>query len=140
VLVVDDNRDAAETLCMLLRTLGDNDVRLAFNGAEALRIAELQHPDIAFLDLKMPEMDGYEVARRIRQQPWGSGATLIALTGFGQDNHKRRTREAGFDQHMTKPAGRAAVEAVLFEPPRDGDGKQTRGQAGGSGQSLGPAA
>jgi CheY-like chemotaxis protein len=118
VLVVDDNKDAAETLCMLLQTLGDNDVRLALNGADALRIADTQQPDIAFLDLKMPEMDGYEVARRIREQPWGGGAMLIALTGFGQEDHKRRTREAGFDRHLTKPAARAAVEAVLSEPPR----------------------
>jgi len=66
----------------------------------------------------MPEMDGYEVARRMRAEPWGAGMLLVALTGFGQDEHKRRTKEAGFDRHLTKPADRAAVEALLGESRR----------------------
>jgi two-component system CheB/CheR fusion protein len=118
VLIVDDNADAAQTLSVLVKTLGDNDVRTAMSGAEALETGAALEPDIVLLDLKMPEMDGYEVARRMRAEPWGAGMLLVALTGFGQDEHKRRTKEAGFDRHLTKPADRAAVEALLGESRR----------------------
>jgi signal transduction histidine kinase/ActR/RegA family two-component response regulator len=113
VLVVDDNADAAQTLAFLIRALGENEVHVAFSGAEALPLAERVKPDTVFLDLKMPEMDGYEVAQRLRSEPWASGAWLVALTGWGLDEHKRRTKEAGFDQHLTKPADRAALESIL---------------------------
>jgi two-component system CheB/CheR fusion protein len=122
VLIVDDNNDAAETLGMLVGTLGPNEVHVAYNGADALRIAEEMHPDIVLLDLKMPDMDGYEVARRMRREDWGKDLTLVALTGWALDEHKQRSREAGFDQHLTKPADIAALEAILVartagEPP-----------------------
>jgi two-component system CheB/CheR fusion protein len=113
VLIVDDNVDAAETLRMLMDTLGDNDVRTASSGSEALKTAMEQRPDIVLLDLKMPEMDGYEVARHIRQEPWGADILLVAVTGWGLEAHKRRTQEAGFDRHLTKPANLAALKAVL---------------------------
>jgi CheY-like chemotaxis protein/two-component sensor histidine kinase len=116
VLVVDDNADAAKTLAVLIQTLGRNDVHVAFSGQEALPLAERVKPDTVFLDLKMPDMDGYEVAQRLRQEPWGEKATLVALTGWGLDEHKRRTKEAGFDEHLTKPADRAALEAILSRP------------------------
>jgi CheY-like chemotaxis protein len=112
---VDDNNDAADTLSMVVRTLGENEVRTAVSGAAALDVVPEFRPDIVLLDLKMPGMDGYEVARRIRATPWGKKLLLVALTGFGQEEHKRRTREAGFDHHLTKPADRAALEAVLGE-------------------------
>jgi two-component system CheB/CheR fusion protein len=116
VLVVDDNADAAQTLAVLIQTLGANDVHVALSGKEALPLAERIKPDTVFLDLKMAEMDGYEVAHRLRSEPWGETAWLVALTGWGLDEHKRRTKDAGFDQHLTKPADRAALEAILSRP------------------------
>jgi CheY-like chemotaxis protein len=116
VLVVDDNADAAQTLAMLIQALGANDVHVALSGEEALPLAQRLKPDTVFLDLKMPQMDGYEVAQRMRREPWGEGTWLVALTGWGLDEHKRRTREAGFEQHLTKPADRAALEAILSRP------------------------
>jgi two-component system CheB/CheR fusion protein len=116
VLVVDDNADAAQTLAVLIGTLGENDVHVALSGEEALPLAKRIKPDTVFLDLKMPEMDGYEVAQRLRQEPWCDSTWLVALTGWGLDEHKRRTKDAGFDQHLTKPADRAALEAILSRP------------------------
>jgi CheY-like chemotaxis protein len=116
VLVVDDNADAAETLGMLLRTLGDHEVHTATSGSEALQKAEALKPEVVLVDLMMPEMDGYEVARRMRRAPWGRQAFLVALSGWGQEEHMRRTYEAGFDRHLTKPADRATLEAVLDAP------------------------
>jgi two-component system CheB/CheR fusion protein len=113
VLVVDDNADAANTLALLIRGLGANDVHVALSGAEALPLAERLKPDTVFLDLKMPEMDGFEVAQRLRQEPWSEDTWLVALTGWGLEEHKRRAAEAGFDQHLTKPADRGALEAIL---------------------------
>ncbi len=113
VLVVDDNADAARTLAMLIEALGEPDVHVAFSGAEALPLAERIKPDTVFLDLKMAGMDGFELAQRLRQEPWANNAWLVALTGWGLDDHKRRTKDAGFDQHLTKPADRAELEAIL---------------------------
>jgi signal transduction histidine kinase len=103
VLVVDDNVDAAQTLAQYLRLTGHR-VESALDGEAALRIAEILHPDVAFIDLNMPRMDGAEVARRLRLTPWGRKARLVALTGMGQQGDVERTREAGFDEHITKPA------------------------------------
>jgi signal transduction histidine kinase/CheY-like chemotaxis protein len=103
VLVVDDNVDAAQTLAAYLRLLGHR-VESALDGEAALRIAEVLQPDVAFIDLNMPRMDGAEVARRLRVTPWGRGARLIAITGMGQQSDIARTRAAGFDEHITKPA------------------------------------
>ncbi len=103
VLVVDDNVDAAQTLAACLRMDGHR-VESALDGEAALRIAEVLRPDVAFIDLNMPRMDGAEVARRLRVTPWGRSAHLIALTGMGQPEDLTRTREAGFDEHITKPA------------------------------------
>src|SRR4051794_40567003 len=103
VLVVDDNVDAAQTLAQFLRLNGHR-VESALDGEAALRIAEILHPDVAFIDLNMPRMDGAEVARRLRLTPWGRKARLVALTGMGQQGDIDRTREAGFDEHITKPA------------------------------------
>jgi two-component system CheB/CheR fusion protein len=117
VLIVDDNTDAAETLCMLVKSLGGNEVQTASSGAEALETARELQPDVVLLDLMMPGMDGYEVARRMRQESWGRDAKIVAVTGWGQEEHRRRTREAGFDQHLTKPANIEALESLLAEAP-----------------------
>ena len=113
VLIVDDNLDAAETLRLLMKSMGGKDVRTASSGPEALLAAAQLHPDIVLLDLSMPGMDGFEVARRMRAEPWGRTALLVALTGWGQDQHRRRSIEAGFDRHMTKPADVETLRAVL---------------------------
>jgi two-component system CheB/CheR fusion protein len=113
VLVVDDNADAAQTLAVLIQSLGANEVHVALSGEEALPLAQRLKPDTVFLDLKMPDMDGYEIAQRLRREEWFENTWLVALTGWGLEEHKRRTRHAGFDQHLTKPADRAALEAIL---------------------------
>jgi PAS domain S-box-containing protein len=102
VLVVDDNEDAAESLATLLRLSGHS-VQVAYDGAGAIALAETAHPDVVVLDLGMPRMSGFEVARWLRRQPWGAGIRLIAVTGWGQEEDRRRSREAGFDRHLTKP-------------------------------------
>jgi CheY-like chemotaxis protein len=113
VLIVDDNDDAAETLRELMQTLDAHEVHTASNGADALEAAARLRPDVVLLDLSMPGMDGYEVARRMRATPWGETALLVALTGWGQEQHRRRSKEAGFDCHLTKPADPDALRAVL---------------------------
>jgi CheY-like chemotaxis protein len=114
LLIVDDNRDAAETLGTVLR-FGGYDVTTVFSGTEALACAARIRPDVIVLDIGMPEMDGYEIARRMRLEAWGRHAFLIALTGWGQEVDKETARAAGFDRHLTKPTDPAQVEAVLAD-------------------------
>ena len=114
LLVVDDNRDAADSLAMLLRLQG-HEVRVAHSGPAALEMTKGYAPDVAFLDIGMPGMDGYEVARRLRQQPGLEKVVLAALTGWGQQEDRRRTAEAGFDHHLVKPPEPKAVEGVLAQ-------------------------
>jgi CheY-like chemotaxis protein len=102
ILIADDNRDSAETMCMLLNISG-HEVHLAHTGAEALATAKRVRPDIAILDIGMPDLTGYEVAERIRHEAWGKDIALIAVTGWGQDSDRRRALGAGFDHHLTKP-------------------------------------
>lgn len=121
VLVVDDNRDAATTMSMLLKLLG-TEVRVAHSGAEALAALAEGLPDLVLLDLGMPGMDGYAVAHRIRQEPDWSGVTLVALTGWGQDEDRRRTEAAGFNFHLVKPADVRVLNTILAsvkEPARE---------------------
>jgi CheY-like chemotaxis protein len=117
ILIVDDNTDAADTLCTLLKSLGEQEVYTVSSGIQALETAPRLQPDIVLLDLMMPELDGYEVARRIRKQPWGQNLLLIALSGWGHEEHRRKTQEAGFDRHVTKPADLATLHAVLRAAP-----------------------
>jgi PAS domain S-box-containing protein len=112
LLVVDDNRDAAESLAVLLRFQG-HEVRVVDNGAEALELMKTYAPVMIFLDLGMPGMDGYEVARRIRQQSPSPRVVLAALTGWGQEDDRRRSREAGFDHHVVKPMEPKVLEQLL---------------------------
>jgi PAS domain S-box-containing protein len=113
VLVVDDNRDAAESLAMLLKLIGA-EVQVVYSGPDALKLLASYHPAVVLLDLGMPDMDGYEVARRIRQRPEYRDVTLIALTGWGQEEDRRRSQMAGFDYHLIKPADVAALETLLM--------------------------
>jgi len=102
ILVADDNRDAAESLSLLLE-LGGHEVRVAHLGRDALSLAGVFRPDVALLDIGMPDVSGYEVARILRQESWGANMHLVAVTGWGQEEDRRRAFEAGFDQHLTKP-------------------------------------
>jgi CheY-like chemotaxis protein len=114
ILVVDDNQDSANSLAMLLRLMG-NDVRTAYDGLEAVGAAAAFHPELILLDIGLPKLDGYEVARRIRHEH-GNQVLLIALTGWGQEDDRRRSREAGFDQHLTKPVEVNALQSLLADP------------------------
>ena len=114
ILVVDDNLDAAETLAMLLAAEG-NETRMANDGLEALDVAAAFEPDVILLDIGLPKLNGHEVCRRIRQQAWSKNTVVIALTGWGQDEDKRRTREAGFDFHLIKPVLPEALEKLLAD-------------------------
>jgi PAS domain S-box-containing protein len=112
ILVVDDNIDSAQTLGMLMRLKG-NDVRTAHDGLEAVKVAETFRPELMLLDIGLPKLNGYEVARRIRQQSWGQDMTIVALTGWGQDDERRRSAEAGFNAHLVKPVDLVALEELL---------------------------
>ncbi len=112
ILVVDDNRDSADSLQTLLKFLGA-DVDVAYGGAEALAAIEKFHPAVVLLDLGMPEIDGYEVAKRVRQRTEFDDVTLIALTGWGQEEDRRRAQNAGFDHHLVKPADIASLQTLL---------------------------
>jgi CheY-like chemotaxis protein len=114
LLVVDDNRDAATTLALLLRLKGHT-VRVAHDGASALESAAAFRPDVVFLDIGMPAMDGYEVARRLRQVPELRHTRLVALTGWGQEEDRQRSLQAGFDHHLVKPPQVSDIDAVLAE-------------------------
>jgi CheY-like chemotaxis protein len=121
VLVVDDHADAADSLAVLLRMEG-HDVRVARNGPAAVEAAQADPPDVVLLDLGMPGMDGFEVARRLRQGP-AAKTFIAALTGWGQEEDRRRTREAGFDHHLVKPADPDDLRELLARiEPKAGTG------------------
>ena len=112
VLVVDDNVDGAESLANMLQ-IGGHEIRTAHSGPAALDAARPFNPEVVFLDIGLPGMNGYEVAKRCCTEPSLSGAVLVALTGWGSDDDKRRSREAGFDFHLTKPVELTAIERIL---------------------------
>jgi PAS domain S-box-containing protein len=112
VLVADDLHDSADSLSMMLRLAG-HDIQTAHNGLEAVQAAATFRPDVVLLDIGMPRMNGYEAAQHIRQQPWGKEMLLVALTGWGQEEDRRRALEAGFDEHLTKPVEPATLEKLL---------------------------
>jgi two-component system, chemotaxis family, CheB/CheR fusion protein len=113
ILLADDNRDAAESLSMLLK-LSDHEVYVTHSGGEAFKAAKELRPDVGIFDIGMPDLNGYELAERIRHEAWGKNMTLIALTGWGQDSDRRQAHLAGFDHHLTKPIDPDRLE-VLFE-------------------------
>jgi signal transduction histidine kinase len=112
ILVVDDNRDIASTVSLLLQAMG-NDVRATHNGEEAIRMAGEFHPQVVLLDIGLPKLNGYEVARAIRKESWGKNMTLIAVTGWGQDEDRRKSAEAGFDRHLVKPVDPQTLMKLL---------------------------
>ncbi len=112
ILVVDDDHDAADSLALLLTLLG-HEVRTVYDGPAALRAAHGRLPRFVLLDIGLPGMDGYEVARRLREQPGRDAVRVIALTGYGREEDKRRAREAGCDAHLTKPADLDALYVLL---------------------------
>jgi len=117
VLIVDDNADAADTIALLLSELGC-DVRTVYGGTSALSEAERFRPEMVFLDLGMPDVDGRDVCRRIRSQPWGRPISLIALTGWGRESDRNQTSLAGFDGHLVKPANPAALVQLVKDLPK----------------------
>jgi len=119
VLVVDNNRDAADSLALLLRLIGQ-EVRTAYDGPTALDLARERPPDVVLLDIGMPGMDGLEVARRLRQDLGLKQALLVALTGYGREEDRQRSQEAGFNAHMVKPADVRALESLLASPALTG--------------------
>jgi CheY-like chemotaxis protein len=112
VLVVDDNVDAAQGIVMLLKALG-NDVRTAYDGPTALESALDYRPNVVLLDIGLPGLDGFEVAKRLRQQPALRSVVLVALTGYGQESDRQRSQEAGFDHHLVKPANVGKLQQIL---------------------------
>ena len=116
LLIVDDLRDSADSLATLCRIMG-HDVRTAYDGTNALGTAEEFRPDVVLLDIGMPGLSGYDACRHIREQPWGKGIFLVALTGWGQEADRRRTEEAGFDQHLVKPVHSADLMELLATLP-----------------------
>jgi CheY-like chemotaxis protein len=112
ILVADDNRESADSLGLMLELMG-NEVHIARDGDEAVRLAEVVHPEVAVLDIGMPRINGYEAARSIRAYPWGRQVLLIALTGWGQQSDKQRSEEAGFDHHLVKPVDPGQLERLL---------------------------
>jgi CheY-like chemotaxis protein len=115
VLVVDDNVDAADMMAILLEVRG-HEVRTAYDGRSAISETEVFRPDALLLDLGLPDLDGVMVCKAIKSQPWGKETVVVALSGWGQEEDKRRTAEAGFDAHLTKPARIEQVTALLERP------------------------
>jgi CheY-like chemotaxis protein len=114
VLIVDDNNDAAATMEILLRSLG-HETRVVHTGIEALDVAPEFKPDVVLLDIGLPGLDGYEVARRLRELKTGRSFQIVAVTGWGQEADKRKSEEAGFDVHLVKPVAVADLEKALMQ-------------------------
>jgi len=113
VLVADDNTDAADSLAVLLRAMG-SDVRVARDGLEAIDIANAFRPEIVFMDIDMPRLNGLDAARSIRAQPWAATVVICALTGFGQDTDRARSAAAGIDYHFVKPVDTRALHSIML--------------------------
>jgi CheY-like chemotaxis protein len=118
ILVVDDNRDGADSLSMLLRADG-HDTQAAYDGKSALEVAEAFRPEVVVLDIGLPMMDGYDVCRHLRAQTWATGLLVIALTGWGSAQDRRRAQDAGIDHHLVKPVQPAVLRQLLAMPSPD---------------------
>jgi len=119
VLLADDNRDAADTCASLLELAG-HEVRTAYSGRGALELAASFHPHVALLDIGLPDLDGYQLAQRFREAGWGKDAVLIAVTGWGREEDRKRAFAAGFDQHLVKPIAGEALQGLLRALPNGG--------------------
>jgi len=119
ILIVDDNRDGADSLSKMLQLMG-NDTRTAYDGQEAVDAAGNFRPDVVLLDIGMPQLNGYDACRRIRGQPWAENIVICAMTGWGQEEDRRRSHDAGFDHHMVKPVEPRALMNMLASIPRTG--------------------
>ena len=129
-LIVDDNRDLARTFAKLLRRQG-NEVEMAHDGPEGIDMARAFRPDVVLLDIGLPRLDGYEVARRLRREGGLEGALIIAISGYGQEEDRRRSSEVGMDHHLIKPADMETLQALLASlvsdaAPRSGGGEVRR--------------
>ncbi|HET9479727.1 MAG TPA: PAS domain S-box protein [Pyrinomonadaceae bacterium] len=122
ILIVDDNRDSADSLAMLLE-ITNNKTYMAHDGVEALEAIEKNRPEVVLLDIGLPKLDGHEVCRRVREQPWGKDVVIIALTGWGQEDDRRKSEEAGFNGHLVKPVDYDQLLELLRELT---SGSQTR--------------
>jgi len=114
ILVVDDNRDSATSLSMMLTLMG-NETQTAYDGLAALEVAEMFRPDVILLDIGLPKLNGYDACRRIREQAWSKGIVIVALTGWGQEEDRRRSQDAGFDHHLVKPVDPTDLSRLLAE-------------------------
>ena len=112
ILLADDNADFAQSLAQLLSARG-HEVRVAYDGAAALEAAQAFRPQVAFLDIGMPKVHGYDVARQMRLHATTAQCVLVAVTGWGQEGDRQRAREAGFDRHLTKPVDPREIESIL---------------------------
>ena len=117
ILVVDDSEDSAEGLAALVRLLG-HDARTAHDGQEALAVADAYRPALAFIDIGLPDMDGYQVARRMRETPGLAATVLVALTGYSGADELHRSEAAGFDRHLVKPLDFGELERLLRSLPK----------------------
>jgi CheY-like chemotaxis protein len=114
ILIVDDNRDGAASLAMLLTVMG-NDTRTAHDGMQGVELAEAFRPDLIVLDIGLPKLNGFDACRRIRKMPWSKDTLIVAATGWGQDEDRKRSHEAGFDHHLVKPVDAAELNRLLAE-------------------------
>ncbi len=117
ILVVDDNRDSALSMARLLKIVG-HEVRTVHDGLEAVQAAEDYRPEVVLLDIGLPQLNGYEVCEAIRRQPWGQDMTIIAISGWGQDSDRQKSKEAGFDGHLIKPVAFTDLKRLLAQPQR----------------------
>ena len=115
ILVVDDNVDSAEVLGALLEHMG-HEVFVAYTGARALEVAHERRPDVVLLDLALPDVSGFDVARSMRKDPGLAAARIVGLTGFGSDEHRKRAKEAGLDDYLVKPVDADRLGKLLAEP------------------------
>jgi CheY-like chemotaxis protein len=131
VLVVDDHRDSADSLAMLLKAMG-HEVDRAYDGEQAIELASKVLPELILLDIGMPRLDGYETCRRIRAESWGERAVVVALTGWGQDEDRQKSRAAGFDHHLVKPVEIGDLGALMtaLDSRRDADAATRAREAG----------
>jgi len=114
ILIADDNEDSVMSMALLLASMG-NEVRTVNDGLEAVHVAAEFEPDVIILDIGMPKLNGYEACRRVREQPFGERIVMIALSGWGQDEDKRRSQDAGFNYHFVKPVDPSKLESLLSQ-------------------------